>query len=157
MVVDPTMISMETLITHHYTHAHTHSLATDGANEAALAAELEERCFLCDSALVDTAADGDDNVDVTCQHPESPHCLLRCMETLRVVDSAECWECPLCAAAARPHLPASASATAMAAEGVGDDGGDWAFETRPTWLAPFHGGGGVWCLFCHVPCRLVNT
>lgn len=135
----------------------THSLAADGANEAALAAELEERCFLCESALGDDALDddADGTTMVTCQNPEAPHRLLRCMETLRVVASAEYWECPLCAAAARPHLPPAPAEAAVG--GNGDEGASWPFETRPAWLAPFYGGGGVWCLFCHVPCRLVNA
>jgi hypothetical protein len=124
--------------------------------EAALAAELQEQCFLCDSPLAGLPTDSgsdDDNVAV-CQHPEAPHRLARCMETLCVITSAEYWECPLCGAAARPHLPASIAVAAMDDD---DRVGAWPFEKRAPWLAPFHEGGGVWCLFCHVPCRLLNT
>jgi hypothetical protein len=125
--------------------------------------ELQEHCFLCDSPLdntggtsssTDVAADAG---QIQCRHPETPHRLARCMETLRVVASAECWECPLCAAVARPHLPLMWGGKGGGATGDAAAGYAWSFETRPAWLAPFHGGGGVWCLFCHVPCRLLNA
>ncbi len=106
-------------------------LCAQGPGEAG-----EEHCLLCEGVV---PLDPMMNPTVACAQG---HVLSRCMETLRVVESVAYWECPLCNSMACPE------------EGGGKGGG----VPRPAWLRPWHmRGRGVSCLYCHVPCQLVNT
>lgn len=118
----------------------------------------QEQCFLCEGQVV---VDPHLNLTVRC---ERNHVLGRCMETFLIINTPEYWECPLCNSMARPMLPAVVVGEGgERGGGRGEEGGEGHesmsagnFLQRPSWLRPWQ-TRGMSCLFCNVPCRLVNT
>lgn len=116
---------------------------------------MEELCFLCGGLVQWTNEPGAPD-EARCAEG---HVLGRCMETLLIIDSIEYWECRCCMRKARPHQAPPPRAQGGAADDAPEavEGPGW---MRPPWLAEdgrgTQAGAGVWCLFCQVPCMLVN-
>jgi len=102
----------------------------------------EEKCVVCEGKV---PIDPMMNLTVAC---ENGHVLGRCMETFTLIKTPEYWECPLCSIMACPSYSGEREGGGV----MGREG----WLRRPAWLRPWH-GRGMMCLYCNVPCQLVNT